>query len=77
MVNVFITNILHRYMEMHNCMNCDIFIHTYDELDRHSFSDDCGVHHKIYDYFSLIVTVVHLIRTFYDDDLFTTMASPK
>jgi hypothetical protein len=77
MLNVFITNILHRYMEMHNCMNCDIFIHTYDELDRHSFSDDCDVHHKIYDYFSLIVTVVHLICTFYDDELFVTMASPK
>jgi hypothetical protein len=65
------------HVEMHNYMNCDVFRHTYDELERHRFSDDCGVCHKIYDDFPLIVIVVHLTRTFCDDDLFVTMTSPK
>jgi hypothetical protein len=65
------------HVEMHNCMNCDVFRHTYDELEHHSFSDDCGVRHKIYDDFSIIIIVVHLTRTFCDDDLFVTMVSPK
>jgi hypothetical protein len=65
------------HVEMHNCMNCDIFRPTYDELECHSFSDDCGVCHKIYDDFSLIIKVVHLTRTFCDDELFVTMASQE
>jgi hypothetical protein len=32
-------------------MNRDIFRHTYDELERHKFSDDCSLRHKIYDDF--------------------------
>jgi hypothetical protein len=65
------------HVERHNHMNYVIFRHSYDELECHRFSDDCGVHHKIYDDFSLIIIVVHLTRTFCDDDLFVTMASPK
>jgi hypothetical protein len=62
------------HVKIHICMNCDVFRHTYDELERHIFSDECDVRHKIYDKFSLIVIVVHLTHTF---DLFVTMASPK
>jgi hypothetical protein len=65
------------HVETHNCMNCDIFRHTYDELECHRFSDDCSVRHKIYGNFLLIVIVVHLRQTFCDNDLFLTMASPK
>jgi hypothetical protein len=57
------------HVERHNCMNCDIFKHTYDKLEHHKFSDDCGVRQKIYDDFLLIVIVVHLTHTFCDDDL--------
>jgi hypothetical protein len=73
----FVMSHVINHVKMHNCMNCDIFRHTYDKLEHHRFSDDCGVHHKIYDDFSLIIIVVHLTRTFCDDDLFVTMASPK
>jgi hypothetical protein len=66
-----------KHVEKHNCMNYDVFIHSYDELEPHRFSDNCGVHHKICDDFLLIVIVVHLTRTFCDDDLFVTMVSPK
>jgi hypothetical protein len=65
------------HVEMHNCMNCDVLRHTYDELEHHSFSDDCDVRHKIYDDFLLIIIVVHLTLTYYNDDIFVTMASPK
>jgi hypothetical protein len=65
------------HVEMNNCMNCDIFRHTYDELEYHRYSDDCSVRHKIYDDFSLIVIVVHLTCTFCDDDLFVILVSPK
>jgi hypothetical protein len=65
------------HVKMHNCMNWDVFRHTYDELEHHSFSDDCVVGRKIYDGFSLIIIVVHLTHTFCDDDFFLTMASPK
>jgi ribosomal protein L33 len=64
-------------VERHNCINCDVFKHTYDKLERYKFSDNCGVHHKIYNDFLLIIIVVHLTCTFCDDDLFVTMASPK
>jgi hypothetical protein len=47
------------HVEIHICMNYDIFRHNNDELERHRFSDDCGVRHKIYDDFLLIVIVVH------------------
>jgi hypothetical protein len=65
------------HVERHNCMNYDVFRHTYDKLECHRFSDDCGVRQKIYDGFLLIVIVVHLTRTLCYDDLFVTMASPK
>jgi hypothetical protein len=55
-------------VERHGCTNCDIFTHTYDELECHRFSDDCGVRYKIYDDFLLIIIVVYLIRTFCDND---------
>jgi hypothetical protein len=58
-------------------MNYDIFKHTYDKLEHNKFSDNYGVRHKIYDDFLLIFIVIHLTRTFCDDDLFVTMASPK
>jgi hypothetical protein len=35
-------------------MNCDIFRHTYDELECHRFSEDYSARHKIYDAFLLI-----------------------
>jgi hypothetical protein len=54
-----------------------MFLNTYDKLEHHKFRDDCGVRHKIYDNFLLIIIVVHLTRTFCDDDLFVTMTSPK
>jgi hypothetical protein len=53
------------------------FLDTYDELERHRFSDDCGVHRKINDDFLLIVIVVRLTRTICDNGLFITMASAK
>jgi hypothetical protein len=65
------------HVERHNCMNCDIFRHTYDKLECHRFSDNCGVRHKIYDDFLIIIIVVHLTRTFCDNDLFVIMASSK
>jgi hypothetical protein len=37
------------HVKRHNCMNYDVFRHTYDELEHHRFSDDCGMRHKIYD----------------------------
>jgi hypothetical protein len=65
------------HVAMHGSTNCDVFRGTYDETERHSFSDEFDVRHKIYDDFLLIVIVVYLTRTFYDDVLFVTMASPK
>jgi hypothetical protein len=65
------------HVERHHCMNCDIFRHTYDELECHRFSDNCDGCHKIYDKFLLIIIIVHLTRTFCDDGVFVTMASPK
>jgi hypothetical protein len=65
------------HVEMHNWMDCDVFRHIYDKLECHSFSDNCGVRHKIYDDFSLIVIFVHLTHTFCGDDLFVTMTTPK
>jgi hypothetical protein len=62
---------------MHGTTNFDVFKGTYDETERHRFSDEFGMFHKIYDDFLLVVIVVYLTRTFYDDDLFVTMASPK
>jgi hypothetical protein len=58
-------------------MDCDVFKKTYKKLKHHKFSDDFGVRHKIYDDFLLIVIVVHLTRTFCDDDLFVIMVLPK
>jgi hypothetical protein len=55
-------------VEKHDCTNCDIFRHTYDKLQCHRFSNVCGVRHKIYDNF-FIVIVVHLTHTFCDDGL--------
>jgi hypothetical protein len=82
MTNIFIINVspcqlLFNHVERHECMNCDILRHNYDELEWHIFSDDCDAHHKIYDDFLLIIVVLHLTRTFCDDDLFVTMALPK
>jgi hypothetical protein len=65
------------HVERHKCMNCDIFKHTYNKLEHHKFSDDCGVRHKIYDSFSILVIIVYLTRTFCDNDLFITMVPPK
>jgi hypothetical protein len=62
---------------MHGSMNCDVFRCAYDEIEHHRFSDKFNVRHKIYDSFLIIVILVYLTRTFYDDDLFVTMASPK
>jgi hypothetical protein len=62
---------------MHATINCDVFRGNYDERERHKFSDESDVRHKIYDDFLMIVIVVYLTRTFYDDGLFVTMASSK
>jgi hypothetical protein len=62
---------------MHGSMNCDVFRVTYDKIECHRFSDESDVRHKIYDNFLMIVIMVYLTRTFYDDDLFVIMASPK
>jgi hypothetical protein len=62
---------------MHGRTNCDVFKGTCDKIERHRFSDKSSARHKIYDNFLMIVIVVYLTRTFYDDDLFVTMASPK
>ena len=64
-------------MAMYGGTNCDVFGGTYDEIERHRFSDESSVRHKFYDDFFMIVIVVYLTRTFYDDDLFVTMVSPK
>jgi hypothetical protein len=71
------TSLVISHVERQKRMNCGIFKHTYDKLKHHKFNNDCGVRHKIYDDFLLIVIVVHLTCTFCDDDLFLTMASPK
>jgi hypothetical protein len=61
---------------MHDTTNCDVFRGTYDEIDRHRFSDEYAMRHKIYDGFLMIVIVVYLTRTFCDADIFVTMTSP-
>jgi hypothetical protein len=35
------------HVERHKCINCDIFKHSYDTLEHHKFSDDCGERYKI------------------------------
>ena len=62
---------------MHDTTNCDVFRGTYDEIARHRFSDEYAMRHKIYDNFLMIVIVVYLTRTFYDDGFFVTISSPK
>jgi hypothetical protein len=65
------------HVAMHDCMNYDVFRLTYDKIECHRFSDESDARHKIYDNFLMIVIIVYLTRTFCDDDLFDTMASPK
>jgi hypothetical protein len=62
---------------MHGSTNCDVFRCAYDEIECHMFSDKPSARHKIYDDFLMIVIVVYLTRTFYDDGIFVTMASLK
>jgi hypothetical protein len=65
------------HVAMHGTTNCDVFRDIYDAIECHRCSDEFDVRHKIYDDFLLIVIVVYLTRTFCDDVLFVTMASPK
>jgi hypothetical protein len=38
-------------MSTYGSTNCDVFGGTYDEIERHEFSDESSVRHKIYDDF--------------------------
>ena len=66
---------INNHVAMQGCMDCDVFRDTYDKVERHWFSDECGARHKICDSFLQIVIGAHLTRTFCDDGLFITMAS--
>jgi hypothetical protein len=60
-------------LAMWQCMV--VWTMTFSEC--HRFSDESDVGHKIYDDFLMIIIIIYLTRTFCDDDLFVTMASPK